>query len=97
MTLNWREYKNRFSSQLVYGSEPLSDGFIFEPIPYRSALKDNCSHILVLRTRPDGVTVAKRISFIEKLTNKRFFGRKLKLKHMMNWMQNQVRFLSIVS
>jgi hypothetical protein len=30
---------------------------LFEPIPYRSALREECTHVLVLRTRPDGVSV----------------------------------------
>ena len=29
------------------------DALIFEPIPYRSALADGCTHVLVLRTWPD--------------------------------------------
>ena len=31
----------------------LGDALITEPIPYRQAVKDGCSHVLVLRTRPD--------------------------------------------
>jgi len=53
----WPEYITWFQSKLRSGSEPFSDGMIFEPIQYRSAIKDNCTHIIVLRTRPDGVTV----------------------------------------
>ena len=47
----WKEYngKSWFSSNITLGSEPLSDALIFEPIPYRSAIKDNCTHVLVLR------------------------------------------------
>ena len=33
------------------GSEPMSDAVIFEPIPYRSALRENCTHIIAVRTR----------------------------------------------
>jgi hypothetical protein len=57
----------------VKGSEPLCDALLFEPIPYRSALRENCTHVLVLRTRPDGVSVTGKISLLEKLTYKRFF------------------------
>ncbi len=30
------------------------DALLFEPIPYRSAARDGCTHVLVLLTRPDG-------------------------------------------
>lgn len=31
-----------------------ADGLLFEPIPYRSALRDGCTDVLVLRSRPEG-------------------------------------------
>lgn len=31
-----------------------ADGLLFEPIPYRSALHDGCTDVLVLRSRPEG-------------------------------------------
>lgn len=85
----WREYSSRRDSQLVYGSEPLSDALIFEPVPYRSALKDNCTHVLVLRTRADGTTVTAKMDFLEKLIMSRFFGRKLGLPDLVSWMHKQ--------
>ena len=30
------------------------DALLFEPIPYRSAVRDGCTHVLVLLTRPEG-------------------------------------------
>ena len=33
--------------------EPLADAFLVEPIPYRSAVEDGATHVIVLRTRPD--------------------------------------------
>lgn len=30
-----------------------ADGLLFEPIPYRSAIRDGCTDILVLRTKPE--------------------------------------------
>lgn len=30
-----------------------ADGLLFEPIPYRSALRDGCTDVLVLRTKPE--------------------------------------------
>jgi hypothetical protein len=29
----------------------MSDAVVFEPIPYRSALRENCTHIIAVRTR----------------------------------------------
>ena len=40
-----------FSLPFLLGSEPMSDAVIFEPIPYRSALRENCTHIIAVRTR----------------------------------------------
>jgi predicted patatin/cPLA2 family phospholipase len=34
------------------------DSAFYEPIPYKSALKNECTHLLVLLTRPKGVTKA---------------------------------------
>jgi len=59
--------------KIVKASEPLCDALLFEPIPYRSALSEGCTHILVFRTRPDGVSVTGKLSFVEKLTYRRFF------------------------
>lgn len=37
-----------------YRGEPLVDGGLLEPIPYRSARREGASHVLVLRSRPVG-------------------------------------------
>mmetsp|Transcript_504 Transcript_504/g.1078 ORF Transcript_504/g.1078 Transcript_504/m.1078 type:complete len:734 (-) Transcript_504:15-2216(-) len=34
--------------------EPLVDALIYEPVPYRSAIDLGCTHVLVLRSYPDG-------------------------------------------
>ena len=31
----------------------IADAFLTEPMPFRPAAKENCTHIIVLRTRPD--------------------------------------------
>jgi len=85
----WREYVNRKDSTLVKGSEPLSDAQMFEPIPYRSALRENCTHILVLRTRPDDISVTVKMSLMEKMIMKRFFGRKQGMPNLVGWMTMQ--------
>ncbi len=38
----------------VVGGERFLDALLFEPIPYASAVRDGCTHVLVLLTRPDG-------------------------------------------
>src|SRR4051794_21725628 len=38
----------------VFRDEPLWDGGLLEPLPFRSALAEGASHVLVLRTRPQG-------------------------------------------
>ena len=45
----------------------MSDALIFEPIPYRSAVEEGCTHILVLRTRPDDVSVTVKMTVPEKM------------------------------
>lgn len=85
----WREYSSRIGSKLEIGSEPLSDAVIYEPVPYRSAVTDDCTHVLVLRTRADGVSATAKMSVIEKMIIRRYFGRKLKLPNVVSWMLNQ--------
>lgn len=34
--------------------EQLVDSQLYEQIPYQTALDDGCTHVLVLRSRPDG-------------------------------------------
>jgi predicted patatin/cPLA2 family phospholipase len=84
----WREWSNRQNSRLIPGGEPMSDAVIFEPIPYRSALKENCTHIIAVRTRADNVSVTVRMSLVEKLIMSRFFGRKQGMPDLVNWMLN---------
>jgi hypothetical protein len=40
------------------GHQPFADALIFEPMPYRSAAADGCTHVVTLRTRPDGSQVS---------------------------------------
>lgn len=37
-----------------YHGDLLFDASIFEPLPYQSALKDGCTHVMVLASRPKG-------------------------------------------
>lgn len=75
LLVGWGQTGARTSEgkRFVKGSEPLCDALLFEPIPYRSALAEGCTHVLVFRTRPDGVSVTGKLSLVEKLTYRRFF------------------------
>jgi len=91
----WPEYptdkRNEF--EFIHASEPMVDAQLFEPIPYRAALKDNCTHVIALRTRPDGITVTKQMGIIEKLIIYRFFQRKLRIPELLHWMTNMMHKL----
>ncbi|TFJ80567.1 hypothetical protein NSK_007994 [Nannochloropsis salina CCMP1776] len=50
---------------------------------------EECTHVLVLRTRPDGVSVTGKMSLIEKLMYRRFFSRKNELPGIAQWMTQQ--------
>ena len=83
----------------------MADAVIFEPLPYRSALKDNCTDVIVLRTRPDNVSVTAKMGTMEKMIVSRladnmyvnynngrqirFFGRKQGLPEIVEWMHQQ--------
>jgi hypothetical protein len=75
---------------MVEGSEPLTDALVYEPVPYRSALRENCTHVVVLRTRGDGVRVTEKMSLLERVMLSRYFGRKQNLPNLVDWMTNQV-------
>ena len=67
--------------------EPLADALIYEPLPYRTALKEGATHVVMLRSRPDGADVTGKPSFFEKLILHRFFKRKNKLSHIYDYMR----------
>jgi predicted acylesterase/phospholipase RssA len=71
--------------------EPLADALLFEPLPYRTAVsRDNVTHCIVIRSRPDGVDVTGKGGIFEKLIAKRFFQRKNNLPHMYQRMKMQL-------
>jgi predicted patatin/cPLA2 family phospholipase len=63
----WREFTSKTDFTIVKGSEPLADASIFEPLPYRSALQENCTDVIVLRTRADNVSVTAKMGMMEKM------------------------------
>jgi len=52
----------------------LADAQLFEPVPFKSALANGCTHVLVLRTRPDGINCMPRPSKVEAGMMKNFFA-----------------------
>jgi predicted acylesterase/phospholipase RssA len=85
---NWTERSGRFFSRgrTFFGSEPFVDAQLFEPIPLRSAERDGCSHILVLRTRADGQRLTRPMSLLERTMLRRYFSRKLGLPQLADYM-----------
>lgn len=60
--------------------EPLADALVYAPMPYDVALAEGATHMIVLRSKPDGGDViGKGKSIGEKLVWSRFFLRKNKL------------------
>lgn len=43
----------------VYRGEPMVDGGLLEPIPYRTALREGATHVLVLRSRATGYRASR--------------------------------------
>lgn len=71
--------------------EPLADALIYAPIPYDVAHEEGATHIIVLRSKPDGVDViGKGGSFGETLVWSRFFLRKNKLKNVYKRLKQQL-------
>ena len=70
--------------------EPLADALIFEPLPYKTAIENGATHVVVLRTRPDGTDVAGKSSLFERLIVRRFFMRKNKLPNVYKYMRKHL-------
>ena len=70
---NTKDNKNKQDERRsIEDCEPLVDAFLCEPLPYRSAVLDGASHVIVLRTRPDPCPVlGKGPGVFEKLIAKR--------------------------
>eukprot|EP00960_Hanusia_phi_P046076 757606-Hanusia_phi.AAC.2 len=58
--VNIKEFSNSLAG-FVPEVEPLVDALVYEPIPYRSAVSSGCSHVLVLRSYPDGNLMPKSL------------------------------------
>ena len=62
--------------------EPLADALLYEPLPYRSAIEQGATHVVIVRSRPDGVDVSGKGGIFERLIARRFFVRKNRLPNM---------------
>ena len=61
----------------THGHEALVDAFLCEPVPYRSAVEEGATHVLVLCTKPEHskADMAKRPGLFERLIVRRFLAR----------------------
>lgn len=65
---------------------PMADALLYEPMPFRSAIAEGATHVVVLRTRPDGTDVTGKSSIFERMIFRRFFKRKNNLPHILDYM-----------
>jgi len=68
--------------------EPLTDALVYEPLPYRSAIAEGATHVVMLRSRPDGVDVTGKSSTFERMIMRRFFLKKNKLQNIYKYMRS---------
>lgn len=81
--------KNGDEKKMVLGNkldpdqyEAMADALLYQPMPYHSATENGATHVVVLRTRPDGTDVTGKSSFFERLIFRRFFLRKNNLDNI---------------
>ena len=65
---------------------PMADALLYEPMPFRSAIAEGATHVVVLRTRPDGTDVTGKSSIFERMIFRRFFKRKNNLPRILDYM-----------
>jgi len=71
--------------------EPLADALVYAPIAYEAAMAEGATHMVVLRSKPDGGDVIGKGGNIgEKLIWSRFFLRKNKLPNIYKRLRNQL-------
>lgn len=64
---------NSSSSNSVNNITVGFDAFCYEPIPYRSAVKDGATHVLALRSRPEGFLAGTQPTIYERLIAPLYF------------------------
>lgn len=70
--------------------EPMADALLFQPLPFHVAVAEGATHVICLRSRPDGVDVTGKSSFFERLIVRRFFLRKNRLKEAYEYMKKHL-------
>jgi len=66
--------------------EPLADALLYEPLPYRAAVSEGATHVVCLRSVPDGKDVTGKSSIFERLIVRRFFLRKNRFRKVYEYM-----------
>ena len=86
------EQPSMFARNKVKGAdyEPMADALMFEPLPFRTAVSEGATHVICLRSRPDGVDVTGKSSLFERLIVRRFFIRKNKLQQAYLYMKKHL-------
>jgi predicted acylesterase/phospholipase RssA len=69
--------------------EPLGDALIYGPMPYDVAYEQGATHVLVIRSRPDGTDVTGKGGIFERLIFKRYFTRKNNLPRVFDRVRKQ--------
>ena len=91
----WRS-KKELGKRKEQNSHICFDAFCYEPIPYRSAVeKANATHVLALRSRPDGCIVETKQHMYEKIVAPIYF-RQNGMKQVARWFAsggNQYRYI----
>jgi len=75
--------------------EDLVDAMVFDSLAMRSAIAGGATHLLVLRSRPDGKNLVST-SKVGKLMTQRYFGRKLGKDRIADYMvsnKNRIRYV----
>lgn len=84
--------RDNSSGEYVLGNNkkgviPLADALLYEPMPFRSAIEEGATHVVVLRTRPDGTDVTGKSSLFERMIFNRFLKRKNKLPKILSYLK----------
>jgi predicted acylesterase/phospholipase RssA len=69
--------------------EPLGDALLYGPMPYDVAHEQGATHVLVIRSRPDGTDVTGKGGVFERLIFKRYFTRKNNLPGIFDRVKKQ--------
>lgn len=72
--VNLNRKKHRGISSTKNDTSACFDAFCFEPLPYRSAVEEGATHVLVLRSRPEGCVVKTKPGIYEKTVAPIYFN-----------------------